>query len=133
MNCSLEQIANRIKSAKSVLIVEHMRPDGDAFGSALALSTALDNLGIENEVCVETDIPSNLAFIDGIDRVKKSPTKAYDLLVCVDCSDEQRLGTLSEEFFLAKRKKIDTVNIDHIFRTWGLQNIILCTSARRIV
>ena len=113
MNCSLEQIANRIKSAKSVLIVGHMRPDGDAFGSALALSCALDGLGIENEVCVETDIPSNLAFIDGIDRVKKAPTKAYDLLVTVDCSDEQRLGALQDEFLSAKRKKIDTVNIDH--------------------
>ncbi len=113
MNCSLEQIANRIKSAKNVLIVGHMRPDGDAFGSALALSCALDGLGIENEVCVETDIPSNLAFIDGIDRVKKAPTKAYDLLVTVDCSDEQRLGALQDEFLSAKRKKIDTVNIDH--------------------
>lgn len=113
MNCSLEQIANRIKSAKSVLIMTHMRPDGDAFGSALALSSALDGLGIANEVCVETDIPSNLAFINGIDRVKKVPTKPYDLLVTVDCSDEQRLGGLQNEFLSAKRKKIDTVNIDH--------------------
>ena len=113
MNCSLEQIANRIKSAKSVLITSHMRPDGDAFGSALALSSALDGLGIANEVCVETDIPSNLAFINGIDRVKKAPTKPYDLLVTVDCSDEQRLGGLQNEFLSAKRKKIDTVNIDH--------------------
>lgn len=113
MNCSLEQIANRIKSAKSVLITSHMRPDGDAFGSALALSSALDGLGIANEVCVETDIPSNLAFINGIDRVKKVPTKPYDLLVTVDCSDEQRLGGLQNEFLSAKRKKIDTVNIDH--------------------
>lgn len=113
MNCSLEQIANRIKSAKSVLIMTHMRPDGDAFGSALALSSALEKLGIENEVCVETDIPSNLAFINGIDRVKKVPTKPYDLLVTVDCSDEQRLGGLQDEFLSAKRKKIDTVNIDH--------------------
>ena len=113
MNCSLEQIANRIKSAKSVLIMTHMRPDGDAFGSALALSSALDGLGIANEVCVETDIPSNLAFINGIDRVKKVPTKPYDLLVTVDCSDEQRLGGLQDEFLSAKRKKIDTVNIDH--------------------
>ena len=113
MNCSLEQIANRIKLAKNVLIVGHMRPDGDAFGSALALSCALNGLGIENEVCVETDIPSNLAFIDGIDRVKKAPTKAYDLLVTVDCSDEQRLGALQDEFLSARRKKIDTVNIDH--------------------
>ncbi len=113
MKDSLGQITNRIKSAKCVLIVGHMRPDGDAFGSALALACALDWLGIENEVCVETDIPSNLAFIDGIDRVKKAPTKAYDLLVTVDCSDEQRLGTLQDEFLSAKRKKIDTVNIDH--------------------
>ena len=113
MNCSLEQIVGRIKSAKSVLIMTHMRPDGDAFGSALALSSALDGLGIANEVCVETDIPSNLTFINGIDRVKKAPTKPYDLLVAVDCSDEQRLGALQDEFLSAKRKKIDTVNIDH--------------------
>ncbi|MBQ7770743.1 MAG: bifunctional oligoribonuclease/PAP phosphatase NrnA, partial [Clostridia bacterium] len=31
----------------------------------------------------------------------------------VDCSDEQRLGALQDEFLSAKRKKIDTVNIDH--------------------
>ncbi|MBE5746884.1 MAG: bifunctional oligoribonuclease/PAP phosphatase NrnA [Clostridiales bacterium] len=113
MNCSLEQIAGKIKSATSVLIMTHMRPDGDAFGSSLALSTALDNLGIANEVCVETDIPSNLTFINGIDKVKKAPTREYDLLVTVDCSDEQRLGALQSEFLLAKRKKIDTVNVDH--------------------
>ena len=113
MKCSLEQIANRIKEASNVLIIAHMRPDGDAFGSALSLSTALDNLGIANEVCVETDIPSNLTFIDGIDRIKKTPTKPYDLLVTVDCSDEQRLGTLQDEFLSARRKKIDTINIDH--------------------
>ena len=113
MNCSLEQIANRIKTAKSVLIIGHMRPDGDAFGSSLALSSALDNLGISNEVCVESDIPSNLAFINGIDKVKKTPTREYDLLVTVDCSDEQRLGAMQTEFFAAKKKKIDTINVDH--------------------
>lgn len=113
MNCGLEQIANRIKEAKSVAILTHMRPDGDAFGSAFALSRALDFLGIENEVCVESDIPSNLAFIDGIEKVKKRPENAYDVLVCVDCSDEARLGVLSDEFFSAIRKKKDTINIDH--------------------
>ena len=91
----------------------HMRPDGDAFGSALALACALENLGIERTVCVESDIPSNLAFIEGIDQVKKIPQKDYDLLITVDCSDEQRLGNLESEFYLAKRNKIDTVNIDH--------------------
>ena len=110
---TLQEIAKRIKTTKSVAVFTHMRPDGDAFGSALALSCALRYLGIEHEVCVETDVPSNLTFIEGIENVKKSPTKEYDLLVTVDCSDEARLGVLSDEFLRAKRKKIDTVNIDH--------------------
>ena len=109
---TLQQIANRIKQAKQVLIIAHMRPDGDAFGSALALSCALDYLGIKNEVCVETDIPSNLRFIDGLQAVKKTPEKEYDLLITVDSSDEQRLGALLDEFYRAKRK-VDTINVDH--------------------
>lgn len=113
MNVTLEQIAQRIKKAKSVAIFTHMRPDGDAFGSALSLSAALCNLGIKNQVCVETDIPSNLAFLPEIERVKKRPDGEFDLLVCVDCSNIQRLGALSDEFLIAMRKKIDTVNIDH--------------------
>lgn len=109
----MENIIKQIKTAKQVAIFTHMRPDGDAFGSALALSAALDNLHIANEVCVETDIPSNLAFINGIDKVKKKPENIYDLLICVDCADVQRLGALSDEFLRAARKNICTVNIDH--------------------
>ena len=113
MEYTLQQIATRIKQAKSVLIMTHMRPDGDAFGSALALSAALDFLKIPNQVCDESEIPSNLTFMEGLDKVRRTPQGEYDLVVAVDCSDEQRLGQLSEYFFLAKRKKIDTVNIDH--------------------
>ena len=113
MDCTLQQIALRIKQAKSVLIMTHMRPDGDAFGSAFSLSAALDFLKIPNQVCDESEIPSNLTFVEGIEKVQKSPQGEYDLVVTVDCSDEQRLGQLTEEYYLAKRKKIDTVNIDH--------------------
>lgn len=110
---SLQKIAERIKAARKVAITTHMRPDGDAFGCALALSRALDSLGIENGVFVESDIPANLAFIDGIDKVQKRMRQDFDLLIAVDCSDEQRLGALSDEFLIARRKKIDTVNVDH--------------------
>lgn len=113
MNCSLQEISKRIQNAKSVAILTHMRPDGDAFGSALSLACALDFLGIDCQVCVETDIPSNLAFIPEITRVKKAPQKPYDLMITVDCSDEARLGILTDEFLQTKRKKIDVINIDH--------------------
>lgn len=109
----MEQIAKRIGQAKRVAIFTHMRPDGDAIGSALALSAALDFLKTPNQVCVETEIPSNLAFVEGVEKIVKKPQGEYDLLITVDCSDEQRLGGLSEEYFIAKRKKIDVINIDH--------------------
>ena len=108
----LQQIANQLKTAKQVAIFTHMRPDGDALGSSLALSCALEYLGIANEVCVETDLPSNLRFINGLEKVKKAPEKEYDVLITLDCSDEQRLGALGDEFMRAKRKK-DTYNVDH--------------------
>ena len=113
MDCTLEQVAERIQRSKEVLIVAHMRPDGDAIGGALALSRALDFLKTPNQVCVESDIPSNLVFVDGVEKIKKTPKDGYDLIVAVDSSDDQRLGAFSDLFLQARRKKIDTVNVDH--------------------
>ncbi len=113
MEHSLQQIAARIQRAGSVLIITHARPDGDAYGSALALACALDFLHIPVQVCDESDIPSNLAFIDGIERVRKEVKEGYDLIVSVDCSDTQRMGTLQNCYLSAKRKRIDTINVDH--------------------
>ena len=113
MERTMEEIVNRIKKARNVLILSHMRPDGDAYGSSLALSCVLDYFHIQNQVCIESDAPSNLRFLPGIERVKKQPSGAFDLLITVDCSDEQRLGALEDVFYLAKRQKIDVVNIDH--------------------
>lgn len=110
---SIQTIAERIKKAKNVLILTHMRPDGDALGGSMALSCALETLGINSEVCTETDLPSNLLFIKGLEKVKKYPQKEYDLLVSLDCSDIQRFGALTDEFIKATRKKIDTINVDH--------------------
>ena len=114
MNCSLEQIANQINRANKIAIFTHMRPDGDAFGSAFALKTALERLGKDCDAFVEGGVPSNLAFIDGISAVKSYPeNQNYDLLICVDCSEVYRLGTLVDEYTKFVRKKVPTVNIDH--------------------
>ncbi|MBQ5927167.1 MAG: bifunctional oligoribonuclease/PAP phosphatase NrnA [Clostridia bacterium] len=108
----LEIIAKVIKSAKSVLIFTHMRPDGDAFGSALALSHALNGLGIRNAVLDESDVPPVLDFLDGVDTICKNPPFDAELYVAVDCADVFRLGELADVFLKAKGKKT-TVNIDH--------------------
>ena len=60
MNLSLKEIAEKLKTAKSVAIFSHTRPDGDAYGSSLALSRALEGLGVRTCVCNDSDLPSNL-------------------------------------------------------------------------
>ena len=108
----LDKIAERIKQARRVAIFSHMRPDGDAVGSSLALALALDKHGIECDVCNESQMPSNLLFLSGLKRIKKSLNAEADLFVALDSADEMRLGALSDTFIFSKRK-IDTVNVDH--------------------
>ena len=112
MNLSLKEIAEKLKNAKSVAIFSHMRPDGDAYGSSLALSRALGAIGVKVCVCNDSDVPSNLAFVSALSAVKKRPAFDADVYVAVDCADESRLGDLSGVFALARNKK-PTFNIDH--------------------
>ena len=67
MNVTLQEISQKLKAAKKVALFTHMRPDGDAYGSLFALACALDRLGIACTLCNESVIPSNLAFLEGLD------------------------------------------------------------------
>ena len=55
MEYTLQQIAGRIKQAKSVLIMTHMRPDGDALGGALKadfyMAESYKSLGKKEQAC----------------------------------------------------------------------------------
>ena len=112
MNLSLKEIAEKLKKAKSVAIFSHTRPDGDAYGSSLALSRALEAIGVKTCVCNDSDTPSNLAFVEELKTVGKRPAFDAETFVAVDCADENRLGDLSGLFALARGKK-PTFNIDH--------------------
>ena len=110
---TLKEIAARIKRAKNVAIFSHVRPDGDALGSAFALFYALQSLGIESTVYNESEIPKNLAFDLKEEKLHQKVGAGHDLFVAVDSADVERLGVLSDDFTFAARKKIDTINIDH--------------------
>ena len=110
----LKQIAELIKKAKNVVIFTHVRPDGDALGSAFALKSALEELNIPSVYCSESPMPSNLAFIPDLDEVRQTlPSEKADLYIALDNGDSSRLGVFADEFLSAWRKKISTVNIDH--------------------
>lgn len=99
-----------IDSAKSILIGTHLNPDGDALGSALAMSHFLTDRGILNEVVCHHPAPRNLRFLPEVDHVHQVPTRQnHDLGIVLDLDTLERLGSTAP-FFEALPK---LVVIDH--------------------
>lgn len=99
-----------VQQASSVLIGTHLNPDGDALGSALALSHYLDGLGIDNEVLCHHAPPRNLMFLPGVGRIRQEPTEEkHSLGVVLDLDSLDRLG--NAEPFFASCERI--IVIDH--------------------
>jgi bifunctional oligoribonuclease and PAP phosphatase NrnA len=99
-----------IQSASSILIGTHLNPDGDALGSALALSHYLDSLAISNEVVCHHAAPKNLQFLPGVQRIRQVPRQEkHDLGIVVDLDSLERLGSTEPYFAQCPR----TVFIDH--------------------
>jgi len=87
-----QQIRERFKEAKRVLVASHVRPDGDAVGSVLALGLALEQAGKNVEMVLVDGVPSSFRHLKGSEKIRRHPTAPFDLFVSVDCADRKRLG-----------------------------------------
>ena len=99
----------KLLKEKSVAVIFHIRPDGDAIGSALALYFGLNKIGIKADVFCADDIPFKFNFIPNITLVKRNLTGEYSALIALDCGEINRLGEFAETFLRHK----NTYNIDH--------------------
>lgn len=106
------QLSDILKDKKTVALGGHIRPDGDCIGSSMGLYIYLK----EQYPCLETDIyleevPKVYQMIEKTEEVKMHipADKQYDLFICLDCGDEQRLGFSFPLFEQAKH----TLCIDH--------------------
>ena len=76
-------LADLIRSHGSFAVIAHVHPDGDAIGSTLALGEALKQMGKKVVMMNEDGVPSNLAFMPGVENIIPTP----DEPVCPsDCS-----------------------------------------------
>lgn len=110
---TISEIAAVLRSLKSAVIFTHMRPDGDAVGSGIALSRALDLLNIPNQLVNEGELPQKFRFLAGAEKFLLRPTLDAEGYICVDSSDERRLGELCKLFLKGAGKGKVTVNLDH--------------------
>lgn len=112
-NNSLAEVAKLIKNAKTVAVCCHVRPDGDAVGSASALCLALANAGKQAYFLCEEQPPERLCIFPATRSSKQQlpiDLKKLDLFITVDCADVARLGAFGTQFCAFKG---DTLNIDH--------------------
>lgn len=102
-------LINAISGAKKVLIVGHVRPDGDCFGSGFAIKRLLEKSGSVVDFVVDSPLPNHYSFMEEFNQINVIKNDNYDLAISVDCADEMRLGKYYSVFSKVRR----TVNIDH--------------------
>lgn len=116
---NLKQVRDFIESAKSILIIGHRSPDGDAVGSTLALQHYCYSLGKQSEVLMPDGFPPFLNwlpgseaihFYDGDSEAGQERLKTADLIFCLDFNRMDRVGPMSKHLIDASCPK---VVIDH--------------------
>ncbi len=101
------RIRDRFDAAQNILILSHLRPDGDAVGSVLGLGLALKNLGKSVQMVLEHGVPTRFRYLPGAEEISKSVLDGVDLAVVLDSSDAARVGAALETYGQAD------INIDH--------------------
>lgn len=106
----MQKVIKAIRAAKSVIVLAHTDPDGDAIGSMLAMYLVLKGLGKKAAMYCRDGVPEIYEFLPESDRVKDSlNNERYDLAIAVDCGDEERV----DKGINLKDLAGTIVNIDH--------------------
>ena len=122
-NSSLSEIASLVREAESIVIISHVRPDGDAVGSQIALGASIYELGKEVILINEDGCPSNLEFLLDSDKILR-PSDSHidaDLCIALDTANHERLG----EGCIESTKFVKPIiNIDHHITNEGYGDFI---------
>lgn len=103
------ELVSVLRKEKVFLIATHISPDGDAIGSALALSSVLESMGKEVHVYNKDRVPEFYRFMPGHKRFKtglKNALSKDPVLILLDCNVPDRAALEKYSFRIS-------VVIDH--------------------
>jgi phosphoesterase RecJ-like protein len=100
-------IKQRLEAAQSVLVVSHVRPDGDAIGSLLGMGLALQDAGKTVQMVLTDGVGASLRHLEGTEQIRRHPEGPVDTFITVDCADFKRVGKGMEAY------GPPDLNIDH--------------------
>jgi bifunctional oligoribonuclease and PAP phosphatase NrnA len=111
----LSSIRSRLQGVERVLIVSHIRPDGDAVGSLLGLGLALEGVGKDVQMVLEDGVPAGFHHLEGSERIQKRAEGVFDLVITVDASDLERVGEALQNLQRSDNAdgSVPDINIDH--------------------
>lgn len=107
----VKEILAAISQGKRFLITAHVRLDGDALGSELALYLMLKDLGKEAVICNQDATPGHYRFLPAAEHIVHDldHVEKYDVAFILDCSELDRIGKMAAD--VAKIKTL--INVDH--------------------
>jgi len=110
MNDSFSAIASALRENKRIAVLGHVRPDGDAFGSQLALGLSLRALGKDVAIWNEDGMLEKYSFMPCSELLVRPPNDSenFDLGVALDTAVQNRLGLAGQAVRAPK-----WINIDH--------------------
>jgi phosphoesterase RecJ-like protein len=119
---TFEEIGRILRAHQRFAILGHVRPDGDALGSQLALAVSLQALGKEVRVWNEDGMLEKYSFLPRAELVTKPPSTSedFDVAIALDTAIQNRLGIA----FGAVRSAKIWINIDHHLSNPGYGNVV---------
>lgn len=120
-----EALSAAIHSADKVAIFTHVRPDGDAIGSALATKRYLENLGKRADIFVENEaeLRKQFAILPGFSEIGKCCFRRYDLGIALDTATPARLGMKCQGLYFGR--SAEHAVIDHHYSSEDFGEIIV--------
>jgi bifunctional oligoribonuclease and PAP phosphatase NrnA len=104
----LDEIRQAITVRQRFVLSSHVRPDGDAIGSQLALAFALEALGKDVRLVNRDPPPPYLVPFEGMDRIEVAEVVEgpFDAAIVLECGTLARTGVSGLDHGLV-------INIDH--------------------
>jgi phosphoesterase RecJ-like protein len=110
-----QQALAKIKAAQNILLVCHVRPDGDAVSSMCAIAELVKNAG-KKFTAFCADKPDKIFnYLDNFSLISSDLENldfaSFDLIIVLDCGSVERTGV--EELLLNRRSNQFIIEIDH--------------------
>jgi phosphoesterase RecJ-like protein len=119
---TFSEIGRALREHHTIAILSHVRPDGDALGSEIALGLSLQQIGKEVRIWNEEGMLEKYSFLPRAELLSKPPAEPQDvdLAVALDTAIQNRLGTAGQAIRSAKL----WINIDHHVSNPGYGDLV---------